>query len=107
MKRSEIADLCGRLGVRVKLDQLPCHMWGMTTKYGSGYLVIIEEAMREPQRWHTLLHELIHIMEGHLERDMPVDEMEFIVANLLPQTMDDYDFDRSDPVEDIEARNPY
>lgn len=71
-----MVDLCGRLGVRVKLDQLPGHMRGMTTKYGSGYLVIIEEAMREPQRWRTLSHELFHIVHNDLESDETAENIE-------------------------------
>lgn len=60
----------------VKLIDLPCSVRGFTKKHARGYTVVLNSRMTREQNIVTYKHELKHITEGHLDREINVQEVE-------------------------------
>ena len=61
----------------VELEAVPPALGGFTIKRGAGqYLVCIAAALPDLERARVFLHELSHVLLGHLESNNPVDELE-------------------------------
>lgn len=74
MRRLETPDdivaLLRDLNVRIIQAPLEKGIRGITTKYNSGYLILLQETLCFDRMLHTLKHELCHIMLNHLDDDV-------------------------------------
>lgn len=76
-----IVSLLRDLNIRIVQTTLDDGVKGVARKYQDGYIVLLEESLGFDALLNALKHELYHIVNGDLDRD--------------------------DPVEDIESENPY
>ena len=60
----------------VKLMDLPCSVRGFTKKHAKGCTIVLNSRMSREQNIITYKHELKHISEGHLDREVNVQEVE-------------------------------
>lgn len=67
--------------IRIVKTSMPYEIKGLAIRIGSWYQIEINDQIPDNQQYDALMHELHHIAHN--------------------------DFDRCEPVEDIEAENPY
>lgn len=85
-----IVSLLRDYDIRVILSNLYGYSKGTVTKYGDGYLIIVEESLCFDCLLESLKHELCHILLGHLNDDIKTDEeKEDEVNNILKGVNDE------------------
>jgi hypothetical protein len=65
-----------RLGVRVSIIPIDGQSRGETIKLTNDYLILINESLSDECKWKFFMHELGHIIDGDFDREEPVDEIE-------------------------------
>lgn len=69
--------------IDVVLLDLPCSVRGFTKKCPDGnYVIVLNSRMSREQNQKTYQHELTHIKEGHLEKELNIQETEYTTHGL-------------------------
>lgn len=62
--------------VKLALINLPCSIKGFTLKMNDVYTIVLNARLSRETNQQSLEHELKHITEGHLDREINVQEVE-------------------------------
>jgi hypothetical protein len=77
MSRNEVTiEQLAALGVRVLVLPMPGRIRGNTQRTSGGYLISINENLNDDARWEAFKHEMVHILRGDFNRDVPVEMIE-------------------------------
>lgn len=76
MDMASARELLDKYNVLVRLVNLPPGYRGTVNKHGAGYAIAIAEYLSPAARERTLIHELYHIILGHLDDRYDLSEEE-------------------------------
>jgi hypothetical protein len=68
--------------INVVLIDLPCSIRGFTKKVSGGYTIVLNAKLNREQNEKTLKHELDHIENDDLFRDLDIQEVEYLAHSL-------------------------
>ena len=70
------------IDVFIVFADLPCSIRGFTKKCIDGYTVVLNARMSREQNIKTYDHEIDHIKNGHLDKELNIQEIEYIAHTL-------------------------
>ena len=83
MSDEELQQICDNYNICYIVGNLPSTSKAFTFNYGDKYLVVVSDKCSKEQQRKSLIHELVHITEGHFEQYLEdVDNIEHDTKNI-------------------------